>query len=198
LTETLAPLAPTAATFRVIRTQEGTELYFPKLRMPEVSLALGAFGVIGTALTGLTLLALLPSALATPAGLLTSVLLASFVAPFMLLGLASIFTAIYMVSNTLHVRVTTGSIQTERIIFGAIVKRARVERSAVTAIEPEIASRYQNIFSSTPVYQLIATSAGGGRIVVAETLKGDAVMHYVQRLIENPSGADLSAPGTNT
>jgi len=151
LIEILAPLAGTAATFRAIRTQEGTELYFPKLRMPEVSLALGAFGVIGTALTGLTLLALLPSALTTPADLLTSVLLASFVVPFMLLGLASIVTAVYMVSNALHVRVKTDAIHTERRIFGAIVKRARVERSAITAIVPEIASRYQNILSSTPV-----------------------------------------------
>lgn len=187
----------TGPTFRVTSTPAATELYFPPLRMPEVALGLGAFGVIGTTLTGITIVALFPSALSTPASLLTSVLLAAFVVPFMILALMCILTSIYMVSNALRVRVDPDAIHTARLLFGVIVRRARIERSAITAIEPEIASRYQSIFSATPVYQLVAKRAGGGRLLVAETLKGDSVMHHVQHLLENALQTNLSAKGAS-
>lgn len=189
MTDTLATWAPPADIVRVTRTREGTELYFPPRRMPEVALALGAFGVIGTALTGLTVAALL-SALATPATLLMAVLLATFIVPFMVFGVMCIATAIYMVSNALHVRVDAEQIDTVRLVFGVIVKRRRIERSAIAAIEPEIASRYQSVFGATPIYQLVARSADQRRVVVAETLKGDTLMEQIRLLIENPLGSD--------
>lgn len=184
-------MAPPEDIVRVTRTREGTELYFPPWRMPDVALALGAFGAIGTALTGLTVAALLPSALAAPGTLVMAILLATFIVPFLAFGVMCILTAIYMVANALQVRIEADRIDTVRTVFGWVVKRRRIERSAIAAIEPEIASRYQSVFSATPIYQLVARSVDRRRVVVAETLKGDALMEQIRLLIEQPIGADL-------
>jgi hypothetical protein len=157
------------------------------MRMPEVALPLAIFGVIATLLPGVAIAALLPS-LAGATGMVSAVLVASFVVPFALCGAAFVLLALYMLCNALLVRVDRHAIDTARVLFGIIVRRRRMMRGDIAAIESEIASRYQSLFSSDPVYQLVARDRRRSRrVVVAETLKGESLMEELKALIENPT-----------
>ena len=169
---------------RITRTVNSVELYFPPMRMPEVALPLAIFGVIATVLPAVAIAALIPS-LADATGMVSAVLVASFVLPFALFGAAFVLLALYMLCNALVVRVDLHAIDTARVLFGLVIRRRRMMREDIVAIESEIASRYQSLFSSDPVYQLIARDARRRRVVVAETLKGEALMEELKALIEN-------------
>ena len=59
--------------------------------------------------------------------------------------------------------------------------------SDIASIDSEIASRYQSLFSSDPVYQLVARDERHHkRVIVAETLKGEALMNEVKAVIDPP------------
>lgn len=170
---------------RVSRTPDGIALYFPPLRMPEVALPLAAFGAIAGALPGFTIAALLPAALADTIGLMSAVLIGAFLVPFALFGVIFVVLALYMICNALSVRVQPSGIDTARMICGLTVRRRHIARSELSAVEPEISARQQSLFSSEPIYQLVARdTARGKRVIVAETLKGEALMERVKALIE--------------
>jgi hypothetical protein len=186
LTDTAADLS-LYRTVRITRTPNGVELYFPPMRMPEVALPLATFGIIATLLPAVAIAALLPS-LADATGMVSAVLVASFVLPFAIFGAAFVVLAVYMFCNALLVRVDPHAIDTARVLFGIVVRRRKIIRNDITAIESEIASRYQSLFSSDPVYQLVARDAQRSRrVVVAETLKGESQMEVLKALVENPT-----------
>jgi hypothetical protein len=171
------------------RTPNGIELYFPPWRMPQVAFALAAFGAITSALAIVGGAVMLESALASTAGALAAVMMVAFVAPLGVFGVLFLALALYMLTNALLVSVEPGGIATRRSLFGVVVARKRLQREALAALEPEIASRHQNIFSTAPVYQLIARDASRRRrVVVAETLQGEALMSEVKALIESVTG----------
>ncbi|MGZ5232112.1 MAG: hypothetical protein ACXWC3_18995, partial [Burkholderiales bacterium] len=169
---------------RITRARDHVELYFPPLRMPEVALPLALFGVIATTLPALAIGGLLPS-LEVPSGVLSAILMASFVLPFGLFGAAFVLLAFYMLCNALMVRVDGDAIVTERVLFGIVARRRKILRSDIASIDAEIASRYQSLFSSDPVYQLVARGMRHHkRVIVAETLKGQALMNEVKAVID--------------
>jgi hypothetical protein len=135
---------------------DGIELYFPPMRTPGVALALGAFGVIAAALPLIAMATLVPGALADTGSLMSAVLIAAFIVPFAFFGVAFVALAAYMVSNALLVRIDAQTITTWRMLFGVTMKRSRMALSDLAAIEPHIAARHQNPFSSLPIYQLVA------------------------------------------
>jgi hypothetical protein len=172
---------------QVTRTADGVELYFPPLRTPEVALPLAAFGVIAAAIPGIAIVALAERALSDAGSLLSAALIAGFVLPFFVFGALFVLLAFYMVANALLVRVSAEGIETARILFGVVIKRQRIGRSDIASLEPEIASRYQSLFSSAPIYQLVARARDRRRIVVGETLRGESAMTRVKTLLENPA-----------
>jgi hypothetical protein len=172
---------------RVIRTADGVELYFPALRAPEVAVPLAVFGVIAAAIPAVAIIALVPAAVSSASTLLSAALLAGFALPFVAFGGIFLAVAIYMMANALHVRVSASTIDTARLVFGVVVKRRRLGRDEIVAVQPEIPARYQSLFSSLPSYQLVARDRHARRVVVAETLRGVAVMERVKALIENPA-----------
>jgi hypothetical protein len=185
LTDTVPGAPLPAKTVRVSRTPDGIALYFPPLRMPEVALPLAAFGAIASALPGFTIAALLPAALADTIGLMSAVLIAAFIVPFAIFGVIFVVLALYMICNALSVRVHPSGIDTTRMICGVAVRHRHIARSELSALEPEISARHQSLFSSEPVYQLVARDAPREkRVIVAETLKGEAIMERVKSLIE--------------
>ena len=182
-------------TVQIKRTGDGIELYFPPWRMPGVALALGIFGVIATALPAIAIAALLPAALADASGFMSAVLLASFVVPFALFGLACILLAAYTVCNALLVRVDAQGIATWRMLFGVTIRRRGVDRAELAAIEPHIPARHQSVFSSEPIYELVAWNRSRSRrLVIAESLRGEAAMKDVRARIEE--AVARVAPGT--
>jgi hypothetical protein len=190
LIDARAALPLPAKTVRITRGPQSVELYFPPLRMPEVALPLALFGLIAMTLPAFAVAALVPS-LAGATGLLSATLLASFVLPFAFFGLTFVFLAIYMLANALHVRITDDAIDTSRIVCGIVARRRHVARAEISSINAEIASRYQSLFSTAPVYQLVACEARGGkRVVVAETLRGETYMEQVKALFEVPRGIE--------
>lgn len=173
------------ATVRIERKAGGIDLYFPPWRTPGVALALGAFGVIATALPAIAIAALLPAALAGAGGLLGAVLLASFVVPFALFGAACVLVAAYTVCNALLVRVDEHGIATWRMLFGVTIRRGGIERNELATIESRIPARHQSLFGAEPIYQLVALNRSRTqRLVVAESLRGEAVMNEVKARIE--------------
>ena len=172
---------------QVTHCPEGVELYFPPLRTPEVALPLAVFGVIAAAIPGIAIFALLPGALSDAGSLMSATLIAGFVLPFFAFGAVFVALAFYMVANALLVRVHPEGIETARILFGVVVRRRRIARSDIASLEPEMASRYQSLFSSAPIYQLVARARDRRRIVVGETLRGESAMTRVKALLENPS-----------
>lgn len=181
----VSPAALSAGTVRITHKADGIELYFPPWRTPGVALALGAFGVIATALPAIAIAALLPAALADAGGLMGAVLLASFVVPFALFGVACILLAAYKVCNALLVRVDERGIATWRMLFGVTIRRGGIERNELAGIEPHIPARHQSVFGSEPIYELVAFNRGRTRrLVVAESLRGEAEMNEVKARIE--------------
>ena len=176
-------------TVRITRATEHLELYFPPLRMPEVAIPLALFGIIAMALPGLAIFALLPS-LTGATGMISAVLVAAFVLPFGIFGGAFVLLAIYMLANALVVRFSAEGVDIVRLVLGASVRHRRVALHDMNAPQPEITSRYQSLFSSEPVYQLVSREKRTGkRTVLAETLIGEASMLEVKALIERAMDA---------
>jgi hypothetical protein len=170
------------------------ELYFPPLRSPAAAIPLALFGAIAAAVPAAVIAALLPTLVANAGNLLATVLIASFVLPFVVFGAILVAIAVYMLANALHVRADAAGIETTRLVFGAIVKRRRIARAEIRSIEPQIPTRYQSPFGAAPAYHLYARTADGRRVVVAETLRGEEAMERVKALIEDPSANN---PGGN-
>ena len=154
--------------------------------MPQVALALATFGAIACALALVGGAVMLAGALASTAGVLAAVLMVGFVAPLGAFGVIFLAFAVYMLANALVVRVGPEGIVTSRRLFALVLSRKRLPREAVVALEPEIASRHQNLFSAEPVYRLVARDASSrARVVVAESLQGEALMDEVKSLIQS-------------
>ena len=174
-----------AGSVQLRRTSGGIELYFPPWRMPGVAFALGVFGVIAAALPAMAIAALLPAALAGASGLMGAVLLASFAVPFALFGVACVVVAAYTVCNALLVRVDAQGVAAWRTLFGVTVWRGGVTRHDLASIEPSIPARHQSVFGSEPIYELVAVNRSRTtRLVVAESLRGEAAMNEVKTRIE--------------
>jgi hypothetical protein len=176
------------------RTPGEVELYFPPGRTPGVALALGTFGVIAAALPAIAIAALLPRARADAGGLMGSVLLASFVVPFALFGAACVVLAVYTVCNSLRVRVDEHGITTRRTLFGVTIRRRTFKSDEIWLIEPRLPSRHQSAFDPDPIYQLVAFNRHRTRrLVVAESLRGEAMMQQVKAQIEEVAGVRKTA-----
>ena len=166
-----------------------TELNFPPLRDPRIALPLAAFGVIACALAAIGAAVMLAGVSAGVGGLLAAVLMIAFVAPLGVFGVIFVALAIYMVCNALSVTVGDEGIETRRTLFGFLLAHRRIARSELDAVEPEIASRYQSVFETEPVYLLVARDATRRmRVIVAESLRGEARMTEMRSLIERAAG----------
>lgn len=166
-----------------------TELNFPPLRDIGVALPLAAFGLIACALSAIGAGVMLAGAMSGTGGLLGAMLMIGFVAPLAVFGALFVVLALYMVCNGLAVSVGDEGIETRRTLFGLTVARKRISKKELAAIEPEIASRYQSLFEAEPIYLLVARDAARRRrVVVAESLRGEARMTETRRLIERAAG----------
>ena len=183
-TEAAAALAQGTG-FRAWRTANGVTLEFPVLRAPGVALGLGAFALLCGLMPALGLSALLPLETANASAMVSLALIGGLAAPFMLASAVFAVLAIYLLANSLRVDVSSKGICTERRVFGRIARLRELAREDIAEIEPRIGARYQNVFSATPRYALIAChrSDRGKDVVIAEDLAGQALMAAVRVLI---------------
>ncbi len=175
---------------RLSQQTGGIELYFPPLRTPEVALLLGLFGMVCMALP-LFALAGVPAGGAH--GLLAITLLSAFVAPFPVFGAVFVALAAYMLANSLTVSVNASAIRTVRRVFGLAFSRRELKCAEITGLKAQIAAKYQELFSREPYFRLVARHATLRRkdLVVAESLKGEAMMAQMQALIARHAGLDV-------
>jgi hypothetical protein len=175
---------------RIARAECGIELYFPPFRAPAAALGLAAFGVLCAAIPAIAALALVPQIGAGPHGMIAAVLVGGFAAPFFLFGLVFVALAVHQFVNALYVRVEPSGIATARRAFGLTYSRRLVGSAEIAAIEPQIASRFQNAFGGQTSYRLMARvrSPGAMPVVIAENLPGAECMEHVRMLIEETTG----------
>jgi hypothetical protein len=173
------------AGFRASRTADGIVLEFPVLRAPAAAMCLGAFSAICGLMPAIGLSALLSAESASASMTLSLALIGGFAAPFILASVVFLVLAIYLRANSLRVEINADGIRTERRVFGRITRSRGIARGDVAEIEPRIGARYQNVFSSTPRYALIAKHRTErlNDVVVAEDLAGQALMVNVRSLI---------------
>jgi len=174
-------------TFRAHRTAEGIELVFPVLRAPGVALSIAAFAFVCALLPALGLSALLPLKSADAAAMLSLALIGGMAAPFVLASVVFGVLAIYMLANSLTVRVTPSGVAAVRRVFGRSVHLREITRGDIARIESQINARYQNVFGATPRYRLLARhrEARAADVVIAEDLIGEEVRNEVQSLVES-------------
>lgn len=172
------------------RTADGIVLVFPMLRAPGVALSLGAFSLLCGLMPAIGLSVFLPLQTANASAMISLALIGGFAAPFLLASVVFAALTVYLLANSLRVDISADSIRTERRVFGRITRRCEIAREDVADIEPRIGARYQNAFSSTPRYALIAKhrTERGGDVVVAEDLAGQALMIDVRALIRAALG----------
>lgn len=171
--------------FQVQRTESGIVLTFPVLRAPGVALSLAAFALLCGLMPALGLSALLPLESARASAMVSLALIGGFAAPFMLASVVFAALAVYLAANSLRVEIDATGVRTDRRVFGCITRRRGMGCDTIADIEPRIGARYQNVFSSTPRYALIARhrDSAGDDVVVAEDLTGQAAMQEVRALI---------------
>jgi hypothetical protein len=172
------------------RTADGITLEFPVLRAPGAALSLGVFAVLCALMPAIGLSALLPLQTASASAMVSLALIGGFAAPFILAGVVFALLAIYLLSNSLRVFIDAKGVRTERRVFGRLMRVRAITRAQIADIEPRIGARYQNVFSATPRYSLIARHRDGrsGDVVVAETLAGQALMAELHALIVTALG----------
>ena len=188
------------AAFVARRTASGITLEFPVLRVPGVALGLGGFALLCGLMPALGLSALLPLESANAAALLSLALIGGFAAPFILASLVFALLALYLIANSLRVEIDAQGVRSERRVFGRVTKLCAIARADIVEIEPRIGARYQNVFSSTPRYTLVAKhrAAGGKDVVVAEDLLGQALMIELHSLICSALMMDNNTLKTNS
>ena len=146
-------------------------------RAPGVALSLGVFALLCGLMPAIGLSALLPLETANASAMLSLALIGGFAAPFILASVVFAVLAIYLLANSLRVEVSAKGICTERRVFGRVTRVREIARADIADIEPRIGARYQNVFSATPRYALVAkrrTGHGSERrndVVVAEDLE---------------------------
>ena len=155
------------------------------LRARGVALGLGAFAVLCGLMPALGLSALLPLESANASALLSLALIGGFAAPFIVASIVFALLAIYLLANSLRVEINAAGVRTERRVFGCVTQLRTIAVADVAGVEPRIGARYQNLFSSTPRYALIAKHCTDRRkdVVIAEDLAGQALMIEVRTLI---------------
>lgn len=169
---------------RIAGTSGGIAIDFPVLRARAPALSLGAFAALCGVMPALGLSALLPLDTANAQAMVSLALIGGFAAPFVLASLVFAALAIYMLANSLHVEVCSQSVRTERRVFGRITRRREIARADIAEVEPLISARYQNVFSTTPRYALVARHASTRTqdVVIAEDLAGQAAMQRLRGL----------------
>lgn len=171
--------------FLAQRSPRGLKLRFPPLRALAPPLGLMAFASLCALMPALGLGALLPLRSGDAAAMMTLALIGGFAAPFVLASATFALLGIYQLSNTLLVTIGDNGIETERRLFGLVIRRAGIAHDDIAEIEPRSSARYQNLFSTTPRYALVALHRvhPSGDIIIAEDLLGELQMRALRELV---------------
>jgi hypothetical protein len=180
------PTFRSSAALQIERTSSGIELYFPPLRNGAAALPLSVFGTLCIVLPLAAVFVLVPPGAPGAYGLLVLALIGGLIGPFMLCGIVFVALGIYMLANSLRVSADPVRIATQRRAFGLPVATRELACSNAAAIEAEIPSRFQNAFSTETIYRLVARAKTGrsGDVIVAESLRGQALMEELKRELE--------------
>jgi hypothetical protein len=129
-----------------------------------------------------------------PAGMLALWLMSIFILPFIVFGVLFLAIAAYRLTNSLTVSVTPFELNTVRRVLGIAIKKRRVARAELLALEAVPSRRYRWLRDDDTYYDLVvktkagpppATAGGDARtccpaVTVAESLRGEKLMEAVK------------------
>lgn len=133
--------------------------------------------------TGLS--ALLPVANADASTMIAVALVGGLAAPFILASVAFAGLCVYTLMNALTVEISGSKIRTERRLFDRLVRVREIACADIAEVQPRISARFQNVFSPTPRYALVAKHRADRTcdVIIAEDLIGQTVMTELHALI---------------
>ena len=170
-------------------TADALELYFPPFRAAGSAVLLALFGLIATGIGTIGLAAVLPGAAAHAGGLMSAMLIAGFILPFVGFGVVFVGIAAFTACNALLVRIDAQGVRTWRMLLGVAVSKRVLASSDIASVDPQIVSRDQSPFRGETVYRIIALNRDRRRrVILAESLKGEEEMEHVRALIANRVG----------
>ena len=154
-------------------------------RSPGAALCMGGFALLCGLMPALGLSALLPLDGANASAMVSLALIGGFAAPFIIASVVFAGLAAYIMANALRVEIDATGARSERRVFGYRCTANAIRREDITDIEPRISARYQNFFSATPRYTLVAKHRNERQhdVVIAEDTAGQALMIAVRGLM---------------
>jgi hypothetical protein len=166
---------------------QGVELHFPPLRAAGSALMLGLFGVACGVIGAAAVSGLAHSGNSATISMLALAFAGVFALPLTGLGLLFIAIAAWTALNSLTVDVDNTGVRTVRRLLGFEVARHALPRQAIAAIEIRLAAKYIGVFGAQRYYRLAAVGrsahAGPLILVIADSLKGDAMAEEVKNLV---------------
>lgn len=177
----------TLGAIRITTRAPGAELFFPPLRAAGSALMLALFGAACGVIGAAAVFGLVRSGDSEAASLLALAFAGVFALPLTGLGLLFFAVAAWTAFNSLAVEVDNTGLRTARRWLGFVVARRMLPRHDIAAIEIHLMARYIGVFGALRYYRLIAHARGAQprqrALVIADSLKGDAMAEEVKNLI---------------
>lgn len=185
VTTTAAPTSSTtppeipANLVRVQNERGATVFYYPLFRQVGMAIGLLFFGAIFFVPVVLMIKSL--------HGSLMDAVLWVMIALFTLIGAFLVLLGLYELGNTLHVEISPRGLRTLRRVYGFPFAR-NVPLSDITAIETKIGTQSNSAGKINVRYNLLAHTAGGGKITVGDNIPGPALAEHLAQLVRKACG----------
>ena len=166
---------------RLTRSVQGIELYFPPFRTPGAALALALFGMACFIPGFFAVIAMAPLAESGAAGMIALWLMSIFILPFIAFGALFPAVALYLIANSLTVRITESEIRSLRRIFGVPLRERRVAPADVAALDAVAMLRYRWPRDDTPLYSLVVRTGSGAGLPMQEACRAGRLAQFRDR-----------------
>lgn len=103
-------------------------------------------------------------------------------------GFAIMLGGLYELANSLRVHIDHQGLWTERRVLGVVTARHQARAEQVVGLRLKEGGGTRSGSSSVPNYRLVAELQGGGRVTLAEGVRGQAAAKQLMQMLQSRSG----------